>query len=183
MPPLSGYNDRLPDDVLLNTGVLFAGNHPLGITRGGPVFDPGITYRQTPYDGQLADRVGLDRRVYYKPHFTGQLVQFGTDDMSRLEPGGVQTSPGGNVTTRLTPIAAGTYFTSGQYVTNLRLVYQRGSGGFVQVRMAAALCEKWTVKGTDREEGLVDFDFAGKAAAADAEGTAPYVIEYLSAVS
>jgi hypothetical protein len=175
---LSGYSSRLPADVLLNTGVLFVGNSPLSASRGGLSFDPGTTFRQVPYDGQTADVVGLDRKVYIKPTIKGKFLQYTHHELAKFE-------PGANVHLQTTPLGAGIMLVVGQYVNNLRLIFERASGGYVEVVFPKALCEKYTVAGQDKSEPEVDAEFTAKrdTTVQTTEGLAPYYIKEIASIS
>ncbi len=152
---LSGFTTRLPTDTLFNTGVLFVGNSPLSASRGGLTFDPGNTIKQTTYDGQTADVATLDRKTYMKPTIKGKFLQFTHHEMRNFE-------PGANVHTQTTPAPAGVYYTKAQMIANLRLIFERGGGGYVEVVFPLALCEKYTLAGQDQSEGEVDAEFTAK---------------------
>lgn len=175
---LSGFTSRLPADVLLNTGVLFVGNSPLSASRGGLSFDPGTAWRQTTYDGQTADVATLDRKTYIKPSIKGKFLQYTHHELAKFE-------PGSNVHTQTTPLGAGIFLTKGQYVANLRLIFERASGGYVEVVFPLALCEKYAVAGQDRSEPEVDAEFIAKrdSTVQTTEGLAPYYIKEIASIS
>jgi hypothetical protein len=179
--PISGYNDRLPDDILVNTGVVYVGNSPMGVSRGGLNFDPAAEMRNVEYDGKLAPVKGLDRKVYVAPVISGRMLQLGPEDIVRYDPGIVNTGPD----TTFTPKDAGVFLAAGDYLTNLRLVFERSGGGFAQVRFPVALCVRYAIAGTDRSEGEVDCAFEARRdpAVQTAEGDLPYIIELLDTIS
>lgn len=178
--PISAFNDRLPADTLLNTGMLFVGNSPLSASQGGVSFDPGNTFRQTPYDGQLADRETLDRKVYSKPTIAGSFLQFAHRVWFKYENGGSPQTVGYPA---VVPKPIGEFYASGDYLGPLRLIYQRGSGGLVEVVFLIALCAKYDIKGNDKGEALVNATFEAKLSADAEEGTAPYYIKEIPSVS
>lgn len=179
----SGYVSRLPSDVLLDTGVLYHGGTIIGPSRGGLSFDPGSEMTNIPYDGKKSNKAGLDRKTFVDPVISGRLLLFAAADIARYEHDIASTTPGGNITARKTPKAAGVLFDTGDYIHDLRLVFERRSSGFVQVRFVYALCTRWRMTGQDRGEVEIDCEFHARNAAGDAEGVVPFVIEELSAIS
>lgn len=175
----------LPSDVLLGTGYLFEGNTYIGVSRGGLTFTPSVEIRNVPFDNKYADIAQLDWPTGSTAVLTGSFIQF-VSKIATYEPGSVSTSGSSPVTTLITPKAAGALYAAGDYLTNLRHVFPRTSGGYVQFRMASALCTQYDIKGTSKEEALISGTFAARlplSTAASAPGTRPYVIELLSAFS
>lgn len=176
---IGSYNTNLPTDILEGPGVLMAqvlGVHRvLGATRGGITFDPGKDNRQVPYDGQKAGVTGLDRAVYFKSTLKGTLIQLYERDFPIIEPGG--TISGSTGAQKTTPLAAGIMLTQGQYVKGLHGVWSHPAVGFVHINFAYALIVKYTVKGVDKAEAEIAFEFeARRDPAVGAEGDAPYTI-------
>ena len=185
--PLTSLTN-LPTDVLLNTGRLFVGNTFLGVTRGGLAFNPQVTRRNIPYDGQPGPVEQLDWDTFSEATFSGRFIQFsGASALARFEPGSTSAAGSGNVTTVITPKATGLLYAAGDYLSNLRQVWQLKSGGFVQVRFPKALCTQYDFAGEDRGETLVNATFGARVplstAAGINPGTKPYVIEKLSTFS
>lgn len=181
----SGYVSRLPADVLLDTGVLYIGGAIVGPSRGGLSFDPGTEWSNIGYDGKKQNRTLLDRKTFTAPMISGRLLLFAPTDYPRLEPDVTSSSPGAPVSSngRKTPKPAGVLLDEGDYVHDLRLVFERKAGGFVQIRFVYALCARWRLAGQDRGEAEIDVEFHARLAAAEAEGTVPFVIEELTAIS
>src|SRR5438128_9741400 len=48
---LTGYTANLPSDVLLDSGVLYVGSTPIGVTRGVPEFNPNKEVENVDFDG------------------------------------------------------------------------------------------------------------------------------------
>src|SRR3990167_4668475 len=118
----SGYTSRLPDDVLLDTGVLYVNNTIWGATRGGIAFDPGTEWRHIGYDGEKAPRIGLDRKAYVAPKFSGRFLHFGPEDIAKFEPGST-TAGSDPATLVVTPQPAGVLLAEGEYLSQVRLVF------------------------------------------------------------
>ena len=177
---ISGYNARLPDDCLLDTGVLYIGNSPIGVSRGGLTFDPAKELRNVEYDGKTTPVKGLDRTVYMAPVISGRFIQFGPEDIERYDAGIVNTGPD----TTFTPKDAGVFLASGDYQTDVRLLFARSGGGFAQVRFPVAFCARYQLAGQDRSEAEIDCAFeARRDPDTTSEGDAPYLIELLASIS
>lgn len=175
----------LPSDVLLGTGYLFEGNTYIGVSRGGLTFDPAVERRNVPFDNKYADLEKLDWDTGSTAVITGTFIQF-VSKIASYEPGSTSASGSGNVTTVITPNPSGELYVAGDYLTNLRYIFTRLSGGYAQVRFPKALCTKYSIKGTDKQEMEISATFAARLAlttAASTPGTKPYVIELLSAFS
>ena len=175
---------NLPSDVLLGTGWLFDDNTFIGISRGGLTFEPAVEKRNIPYDGKMSDSEELDWDTFSGATITGTFVQF-VSKVGIYEPGSASTSPGGSVTTLITPKHSGILYTEGQYIRNLRLVFGRATG-YVQVRFFSALVSQYSIVGVDREEATIAATFSARSlldTIADTPGKKPYVIELLSAFS
>lgn len=187
MSPLTAFTPTLPDDILLDSGVLYVGGSPLGVSRGGLTFNPSKEVRNVEFDGKRADITELDRILKYAATIGGTFIEINpSKQLPKLEPGHTSSSPGSNVTTRLTPKPAGQLFAAGDYLTDLRLIFERTDGSFVQVRFPKALCLTYELKGTDGSEAEIACEFHARQTLADAAvdlGTAPYLIEYLNALS
>lgn len=180
--PISGYSADLPGDVLMDTGVLWIGNAILGATRGAPNFDPGKEFSNIDFDGKRSDLLGLDRVDRYDPVLSGMLIEFDTPDLARFEPGSTSAGTG---TVVHTPKAAGTLFASGDYMTDLRLIFERGvnPGTFAAIHFPKALCTRYRVAGNKNDIALIEFEF--RARRDMSSGTlfdAPYKIELRDAL-
>lgn len=178
----SGYNANLPSDILLDSGLLYVGNSPIGVSLGNLQFDPGDDTHNVDFDGKRAPVMGLDRTVNWLPKITGDLLQLGTSNVGQVEPGATSVT-GGGITT-YTPKKAGVLYVTGDYLTNLRLIFQRGSGAYVQVRFPKAVCEKYSIAGVDKAEAKVSCEFQARQDLTSSTDTdvPPYVIEYLASI-
>ncbi len=192
MPPLSTYTASLPTDVLLDSGVLYIGapgaRTVFSAQEGGLKFDPGKTIRDVAFAGQRTRVKGLSRTVNFAPKFTGTILEVSPTTMTVLEPGvttGVvmSGSPSG-LTSGFQPKAAGILYATGDYLSTISAVWQRGDGTYVQVRFYdGAEVIKWDIAGTDKQEGkitveidaLLDMSVSGRHTS-----DAPYIIEYFT---
>jgi hypothetical protein len=168
--PQSGYTSELPNDVLLDTGLLYVNSTIVGVSRGGLTFDPGIETRNIPYDGQKAPTKLLDRIIKRTPQITGTMLEADETQLRIFETGGA--------TPNVTPKGQGTLFASGDYLTNVDLVFNRGDGGTVTIRFASALCTEYQIVGQVDSEAEVAVTFEARLVhgATPDESSVPYTI-------
>jgi hypothetical protein len=188
MSILTGYTANLPTDVALNMGVLFrtiAGTSTkIGVTQGPPDFDPGVEMSDVVFDGMRCRLSGLTRKTGFKPIIKGTLIEFAPAAAGKqtliLEPGSGEATATGVTTT--TPKSAGIFFATADYVTNLRWIFDRGNGAYTAILFPIALCTKWSMKGVDKAEAQISFEFEAIGDPAVDLGTAPYLIEHRTAL-
>lgn len=181
--PLNGYDGTLPSDALLDSGVLFVGSTAIGVSRGGLNFDPGRQIRNIPFDGKRSDVKGLDRVTGWDAKISGTLLEFAATDIARLEPGSTSAVVGG--TTTITPKTAGTLFASGDYLTDVHLIFERAGGGYAAVYFAQGFVNRWgPLKGSDNAEAEVGIEISARAVVAASADVPkpPYVIELRTAL-
>lgn len=161
MPPLSSYTATLPSDVLLDSGILYIGapgaRTVLAAQEGGLKFDPGKTLRAVEFAGKRSRIKGLDRTVEFKSKFTGTLIEISPSLMATYEPGVTAVAYTGTpsgFTSGYAGKRAGVLYASGDYITTISAVWQRGDGTYCQVRFFdGAVITKWDLAGTDKQEG------------------------------
>ena len=193
--PLTGYSNTLPQDVLLDSGVLYAGTNVFGAFAGGLKFDPGFTYRNIEFDGKRSPVKGIDRKLTQMPKLTGTVIQLSTTNVGQLEAGatvatGVTavTAAGGwtGASSSYTPKRAAGLLAAGDYLSDIRAIWLRGSGTFVQVYFKSALCTKYDITSQDGAEIAIAIELEARldfgATGYQNVGDAPYRIEYLTAV-
>lgn len=183
MSPLNGYDGSLPSDALLDSGVLYVGSTPIGVSRGGLSFDPGRQVRNIPFDGKRSDVKGLDRITGWDAKISGTLLEFAGTDIARFEPGSTNATV--STTTTYTPKSAGTIFASGDYLTDVRLIFERAGGGYAAVYFAQGFVDKWgPLKGSDNAEAEIGIQISARAVVAAAADVPkpPYVIEIRTAL-
>lgn len=187
---LTGYLTTLPSDVLLDSGVLKVGTAFIGVTRGAPRFDPAYTIENLGFDGKHADILGLDRKFHGSALITATIIEFGPtasgNQIPKLEPGSAAVDSGTtpNTQTVVTPQAGGVLFVAGNYLSNVRLIFERGivAGASVKkyaaIHMAKALLRKWDLQGQDKDNALINIEIVGrKDMAAGTTADASYTIE------
>jgi hypothetical protein len=193
--PLTGYTSTLPSDVLLDSGVLYAGTTVFGAFAGGLKFDPGFTYRNVDFDGKRSPVKAIDRRMMQVPKLTGTVIQLSTTNVGQIEAGatvatGVTavTAAGGwtGASSSYTPKRAAGLLAAGDYLSDIRAIWLRGAGTFVQVYFKSALCTKYDITSQDGAEVAIAIEIEARldfgATGYTNVGDAPYRIEYLTTV-
>lgn len=177
----SGYSDTLPDDILLDTGVLSqkvgAAQEAFGVTRGGTTFTPELEIRNVDFDGKRADIVGLDRIIKRGGKITGTFIQIGATQIKAYEPGSTSATAAGATT--ITPKKASTPLVAADYLTDLTLTFLRANGGSAAVIFPKGLCTKYDIKSQDNSEAEVAAEFSARLDMAGVGATtddAPYKI-------
>lgn len=190
--PLTGYTSSLPSDILLDSGVLYVGATVFGAFAGGIKFDPAVTYRNADFDGKRSALTGLDRVTMRMPKISGTVIQLSTTNVAQIEPAAATATTGAwTGSTSYAPRAAGPLLASGDYLTNVRAIWQRGgttsaAGSYVQVRFPSALCTKYDITGQDGAEVAIAIEIEARLdptiSGFSAIGAAPFRIEYLTTV-
>jgi len=148
----SGYNS-LTDNGFGLFGIVMTGFNTstgagtkIGVTRGGLRYVPGHELRNIPYDGKMAPVKGLDRITNRVPQIVGTFLQAtNVNIMSRYEPGGA---------TPETLQDSGVFFESGDYITNLAIVFKRSDGSTFGWNFANAICQTYEAQGQAAEGEL-----------------------------
>lgn len=190
--PLTGYTSSLPSDVLLDSGVLYVGATVFGAFAGGLKFDPGVTYRAADFDGKRSPVKGLDRVTMRMPKISGTCIQLATANIAQIEPGSATAVTGAwTASTSYAPKSAGQLLASGDYLSDVRCIWQRGgatsaAGSYVQVRFPSALCIKYDITGQDGAEIAIAIEIEARLdptlSGFTNIGSAPFRIEYLTSV-
>jgi len=190
--PLTGYTSALPTDVLLDSGVLYVGATVFGAFAGGIKFDPAVTYKGIDFDGKRSPVAGLDRVTMRMPKISGTVIQLSTTMIAQIEPGSATTATGAwTGATSYAPKSAGQLLASGDYLSNVRAIWQRGgatssAGSYVQVRFPSALLTKYDITGQDGAEVAIAIEIEARLdptlSGFSNIGAAPFRIEYLTTV-
>lgn len=184
MPPVTGYSSTFPTDVVLDSGVLYIGATVLGATRGGLKFDPAVELRNIPFDGQRSAVKGLDRKTKVTPKLSGTLIELTPADVPTIDSGASVVAAGAYAgSTSYQGKAAGSLYAAGDYLTDVRAVWLRGNGQYVQVRFPSALVTKFDMAGQDGDEVMINLEIEARldmTASGASVGDMPYRIEYLA---
>lgn len=186
--PLTGFTTNFAStDALLDSGVLYVGASVFGAFQGGLKFDPGITYRNTDFDGKRSPVKLLDRKMMTAPKISGTVIQLSTTNVGQIEPGASVTATGAwTGSTSYAPKRAASFLVAGDYLTDVRAIWLRASGGFVQVRFPAGLLTKYDVTSQDGAEVAIALEVEARldtgVSGFTNVGDAPYRIEYIASV-
>lgn len=190
--PLNGYTPNLPSDALLDTGIVMVGNEVIGVTRGAPQFSPEFEIENIEFDGKTAPIRGLDRKFYGAAKISGTLIEFGPtatgEQIQRLEAGisaAVDTGTTPNTLSTFTPKVGGQLYASGDYLTDVRVIFERGIAVGAGIKKYAAILFPVALvklygpmQGEDRKHVSIPFEIeARKDMASGTTNDAPYKIE------
>lgn len=183
MTQLTGLNiTNFPLDILYEAGTVFLGSTPFGTTKGPPKFNPNKGYENVEFDGKYTNVKLLDRVKQGNPTISFTMLELGNStsgaQVATLEPGFTTATVGAVITK--TPQPSGQFVANGSYVTDLRVMWERGFNGsatYFAVYFPWALCMKYDLSGQDKKEGLIAVEFEARSLAAGLTA-APYVLEY-----
>lgn len=188
---LTGYTDNLPEDTILDHGTVYDGPTKIGVTRGGVKWDPGWTIENIPFDGSDTPIKGLDRKFYGEPMLSFTLIEFGPTSpqgaqIEKLEAGSAAADSGTtpNTLTTITPKAGRQIYASGDYLSDIRVLFHRaitpGAGvkQYAAIYLPCALVRKWSLAGGDKDAATIDVELVGrKDMASGTTADAAYKIE------
>lgn len=190
--PLNGYLSTLPSDVLLVPAIIVVGSTPIGVTRGGLKWDPGHEFENIDFDGKQGDIYLLDRKYHGVPKMSGALLEMGDattgNQIPKLEPGSTSASAGSPNVTTVTPAPGGNFLASGDYQSNVRMIWDRGIGSgtkrYLALLFAKAFIARYSInsEGGSRKEATIDFEFHGKLDPSGGLNVAAYKIELREAM-
>jgi hypothetical protein len=136
----SSFELTLPDDILLDTAVLYydpvtpGTMVKFGGTRGGLTFNRNRELRTVPVDGVTQAVRGIQRFIAGDATITGTVIVFGPDRLEVLEPGSTAAESGSNPNAILTvtPLESRTMIPSTAY-HQWECLWKRGNGGTFKV--------------------------------------------------
>jgi hypothetical protein len=181
----SPYSSQLPQDVALDGGLILLNSAtPTLAVRGGLEVNTGTEWRNLEFDGKRSDIVGLDRKTGFAPTIRGTVINlFGSTFYTLFEPGGAAA---GSAPAVLTPKAAGTLLSSGDYLINVCAAWPQGDGSFVGLFFPFALAMLESVRAQDKNEAEATLTIQarlGTAAAASSTDTAPYTWRFAASLA
>lgn len=180
----SGYTTALATTICPDVAVLkrdVSGTPTVfGVSRGGLRFTPNVDWQNLPFDGKHDDIEGNDRVLKRDGVISGTFIEIKDAYLNAdlLEPGVTMGTAGTPTTITHTPVAGATFLSTGDYVTNLDMVFTRGDGKSVIVRFAKAICTKYDIVSQDPNGAEVNVEFHSRlsqTAAASSTDTASYV--------
>lgn len=157
----SGFNPTsTPGRVVFDAGVLSAiiggVRTPLGVSKGGVSFTPGMEIRQAEYDGRRVMIAGLDRVTEYDARFEGTLIELSDALLTSLMPGSTTAA---GVTT---PLPASRTITTAMMLELPRMTLLRGDGQYVSWEFDRGLVTEWDVDTTDKEEAEISITIGAR---------------------
>lgn len=180
--PLSGYSSSLPTDVLLDSGVLYIGASVFAATRGGLQFNPAKEMRNIEFDGKRGAIKGLDRTTLVVPVISGTMIELSPSDIPTFEPGATTVTATSGIT-RYVGKRAGTLYSATDYLADVKVIWERGNGQYVQVRFAAGIVRSWQLAGTDNEEATIQVEIEARldmSVSGASVADMPYSIDYFT---
>jgi hypothetical protein len=199
VPSLFG---NLPADTLLDSGILSIGATAVSVSRGGLTDSVTPEWSNVDFDGKRSSIVGLDRKTGIVAKFAGTFLQFaqthvliyqaqkigstsatgqGAPSLTVAQAAALTVAAAAAYTSNVPGVIEGAQglFSAGRYLSDLRLTFQRGSGGDVRVIFPKALCTRYDLKGKEKSEAEVSAEFEARldmSVAADTD-TMPYYVE------
>jgi hypothetical protein len=174
----SSYTSDLPNDILLDTGVLYydpvtpGTMVKFGGTRGGLQFNRGRTIRTVEVDGVSSPVVGIQRFIEGDATITGTAIVFSSAKLAVLEPGSEVDDSGTdpNVIRTITPMAMRTMIPSTAY-HEWHVIWKRGNGGTFKVVFPVGLASFDSISAADNNEGEIAITITAANTASDAAST------------
>ena len=164
-------------DLALDAGVLLVGAAAFAGTRGGLAFDPGITIRETDWDGKTTSIAGQERVTEYNSTISGKILGFSSATITKLAPGATKTTVvGPPPVDTIAPINAATPIdgTTG-YLTDVYLVRRIADGKIHIVHFPVARVTSYKESGSDKSEAEIDITIKAFLASTETDTTkCPY---------
>lgn len=165
-----------PQAFGIDAGVFLVGSTPIGATKGGMQFDPGVEIRHIEFDGLSTEIAGLHRITKYTATMSAKVLDLTDAALSRYFPGATSDGSSNNL---FTMKDAREFWVTGDYLTNLKFVQQQSDGSaesFV-ITFARAMVKVNSITTEDNNETVVDVTFTAvlDVGATDLEA-APYTI-------
>jgi hypothetical protein len=157
----TSYTTDLPNDILLNTGVLYYDPVTPGTmvkwggTRGGLTFNRNREIRTVEVDGVTGGVRGIQRYIGTgDASITGTSIVFGPARLAVLEPGSetADTGTDPNVIRTITPLASNTMIPDAAY-HEWHCIWDRGNGGTFKVIFPIGVAQIDSISAADNNEG------------------------------
>jgi hypothetical protein len=187
MPPLSSWTSTFPSTALLDTGVLYIGSGIWSAHDGGLECDLKTERRNMQFDGKRSDVALLDRNVGFDGFIRGPVMEISEALLKQYDGGAtlVTVTGGPSGATQIAPKPAGTMYVAGDYLSNVRAVWQLAGGTYFQVRFPKSLVVMWTpITGRDKEEVKLNIEIRPRldmSVSGQLTGNCPWVEEFFAA--
>ena len=192
---ISGYTNNFPNDVLFDNGIIRIGSVVWGVTKGQTTFTPGSTIVNSDFDGKSVPLKLLDRLIHGEPviQFTGMELgpSISGNQIAKLLPGSSEATTGTtpNTKTTITPLPSNNYLAASSYITDFRLIFERGIPGgagvkrYAALHFANALVLDWgPLQGNAKDHPTYSCKVAGRGDPTSDLTAAAYVIELLESL-
>jgi hypothetical protein len=167
-------------DIYYDAGVGYIAGNPFSITRGGISFDPQEVIEDYDFPGKRAPVEGCDEVVSSRPVMRTRFLLTGESQFEVYRPDGAWSDGEIEGMRQYVLGAMGRALTTG-YLDNFLAVWPRARGDYIGVLFEKALCRKYTMGSTDKDEGGQDVEIEGRIPAGDPLTTVPYQIFTLPA--
>lgn len=148
-------------DIIIDSANLFYENTaPISITRGGFAFDAQEEYEEYDFDGKTAPVAGCEEVVAMRPVLRGNFMMTSERHISIYRPDGSWANSAYGRT--FTPAAMRAALGAGVYLNNVRCIWKRARGDFIQVRFPMALCKRYGIGALDTDEGLIPVEIEAR---------------------
>lgn len=193
---LTGYSNNFPSDVLLDNGIIRIGSVNWGVTKGQSSFTPNSTVVNTDFDGKTVPLKLLDRLIHGAPQIQFTAMEMGPSatglQISKLLIGSSEATSGStpNTKTTITPMQGNQLFDTGKYLTDFRLIFERGIAAGTGVKkycalyMPIAVVMDWgPLQGANKDHPTYSVKVEGRGDPASGDlSTAAYKIELLESL-
>lgn len=149
---IEGFVDDPFRDIIINTAVLYHDNNiPISITRGGARFDPGWRFKERGFPGKRANAMGGHVLAGMQPVIRTTMLLTGERQFLVYAPGGAWSD--GPYGRRYTPPALGAAIPAGAHLSNVRCIWERLRGDYLQVHYPKGIVRTHGIETTDLTEG------------------------------
>jgi hypothetical protein len=149
------------EDIIIDSAILYHEDTvPISITRGGATFDAAEEYEEYDFPGKTGPVVGGEEVAGMRPVIRASAMLTGERQFEIYRPSGTWANSSYGRT--YTPGAMRETVGSGVYLTNVRCIWKRARGDFVQVRFPKALCRRYGIGGEDRDEGQLPLEIEAR---------------------
>lgn len=169
------------EDIIIDTAVVYHDEStPVSITKQGARFDPGWQWDEYDYPGKTASTLGAAELAGMKPVVRTTFMTTGERHWLIYAPGGEWSD--GPYGRRYTPPALRTAIDSAAYLTNVRTIWKRLRGDFIQVHFPKAIVRTHGIETVDRDEGGIPAEIEGvQDLSSGTPGTVPvYYVDILA---
>jgi hypothetical protein len=141
-------------DILIDSAVLYHnGETPISITREGARFEERATFENWDYPGKAAPTDGGDEITGIAPALIVKFMNVGERQFGIYQPGGSWGSSEFDRTYQHSPLR--TVIPSGSRLSDVRCIWKRLTGGYLQVRFPKAIVTSYGIGSADKNEGEI----------------------------